>query len=71
MYIPEMPNRKSLIALMALGRLVDAKTINIKLLAVDDVKDISTFYEYYVLNTMSKPGNYTRDISFINEYREQ
>lgn len=32
-----MPNHKSLIALMALGRLVDAKTINIKLLAVDDV----------------------------------
>ncbi|NOR74341.1 MAG: family 78 glycoside hydrolase catalytic domain [Draconibacterium sp.] len=67
-HIPELPSRKSPGALMALAGLADAKTVNDKLLTVDGVKDISTFYGYYVLNAMAKAGNYKDAMSFISEY---
>ena len=67
-HIPELPTRKSPGALMALAGLADAKTVNDKLLTVDGVKDISTFYGYYVLNAMAKAGNYNQAMSFISEY---
>lgn len=67
-HTPALPTRKSPGALMALAGLADAKVVNDKLLVVDGVKDISTFYGYYVLNAMAKAGNYNEAISFINEY---
>jgi len=68
MHVPELPVRKSPGALMALAGLGDANTISNKLLLKDGVKDLSTFYGYYVLNAMAKAGNYTEAISFINQY---
>ena len=67
-HIPELPTRKSPGALMALAGLADAKTVNDELLTVDGVKDISTFYGYYVLNAMAKAGNYEEAMLFISEY---
>lgn len=68
MHTPELPTRKSPGALMALAGLADAKTVNDKLLTVDGVKDISTFYGYYVLNAMARAGNYQGALKFIAEY---
>ncbi len=67
-HTPELPTRKSPGALMVLAGLADAKTVNDELLTVDGVKDISTFYGYYVLNAMAKAGNYMDAMSFIREY---
>jgi hypothetical protein len=67
-HTPELPMRKSPGALMALAGLADAKMVNDELLTVDGVKDISTFYGYYVLNAMAKAGNYEEAMSFISEY---
>jgi alpha-L-rhamnosidase len=68
LHIPELPVRKSPGALMALAGLADSKTVNRELLVKDGVKDISTFYGYYVLNAMAMAGNYNEAMSFINEY---
>ena len=57
-HTPELPTRKSPGALMVLAGIADAKTVNDELLTVDGVKDISTFYGYYVLNAMAKAVNY-------------
>jgi alpha-L-rhamnosidase len=67
-HVPELPTRKSPGALMVLAGLADAKTVNDELLSVDGVKDLSTFYGYYVLNAMAKAGKYEEAISFIKEY---
>ncbi len=67
-YTPELPTRKSPGALMALAGLEDAKTVNDELLTVDGVKDLSTFYGYYVLNAMAKADNYQGAMDFIREY---
>lgn len=67
-HVPELPTRKSPGALMVLAGLADAKTVNDELLSVDGVKDISTFYGYYVLNAMAKAGKYKEAMSFISEY---
>ena len=67
-HTPELPTRKSPGALMALAGLADATKINNELLIKDGVKDISTFYGYYVLNAMAKAGNYKKAMSFISEY---
>jgi len=67
-YVPELPTRKSPGALMVLSGLADAKAVNDELLSVDGVKDISTFYGYYVLNAMAKTGKYEEAMSFIREY---
>lgn len=67
-HTPELPIRKSPGALMALAGLADATKINNELLIKDGVKDISTFYGYYVLNAMAKAGNYKEAMSFISEY---
>jgi len=68
LYTPDLPTRKSPGALMALAGLNDAKSVNDKLLVKGGVKDISTFYGYYVLNAMAMAGNYEGAISFISEY---
>ena len=67
-YQPELPLRKSPAALMALAGLSDAKTVNQQRLTKGGVKDISTFYGYYVLNAMAKAGDYEQAMSFISEY---
>jgi len=67
-HVPEMPARKSPGALMALAGLADANTISNELLLKDGVKDLSTFYGYYVLNALARAGNYQEAISFISEY---
>ena len=64
-HIPAMPVRKSPGALMALAGLADAQTVDNELLLKGGVKDISTFYGYYVLNAMAKAGNYKEAMSFI------
>ncbi len=68
LHTPELPIRKSPGALMALAGLADAKTVNKELLLKDGVKDISTFYGYYVLNAMAMAGNYNQAMAFISEY---
>jgi hypothetical protein len=65
---PKLPTRKSPGALMALAGLADAHIVNDELLVKGDVKDISTFYGYYVLNAMAMAGNYKQAMAFINEY---
>ena len=67
-HTPELPTRKSPGALMALAGLADATKINNELLIKDGVKDISTFYGYYVLSALAKAGNYKKAMSFISEY---
>lgn len=64
----KLPARKSPGALMVLAGLADAQTISNKLLLKDGVKDISTFYGYYVLNAMAKAGNFNEAMAFISEY---
>ncbi|HKK63845.1 MAG TPA: alpha-L-rhamnosidase C-terminal domain-containing protein, partial [Bacteroidales bacterium] len=64
----EIPTRKSPGALMVLAGIADAKTVNDQLLTEGGVKDMSTFYGYYVLNAMAKAGNIQGAMEFIDEY---
>lgn len=67
-YELDLPGRKSPGALMALAGIMDAESVNEELLVKDGVKDISTFYGYYVLNAMASAGNYQGAMDFISEY---
>ena len=67
-HVPEIPKRKSPGALMALAGYGDPKKINDELLVKDGVRDLSTFYGYYVLNAMARAENYQQAQDFIREY---
>lgn len=67
-YKHEFPKRKSPGALLAMAGILNPKVVNDDLLIKDGVKDISTFYGYYVLNAMAMGGNYQGAIDVIREY---
>lgn len=67
-YKHEFPKRKSPGALLAMAGMLDPKLVNDSLLIKDGVKDLSTFYGYYVLNAMAMGGNSGGAIDFIKEY---
>lgn len=67
-YKQEFPQRKSPGALLAIANILDSKIVNDNLLIKYGVKDISTFYGYYVLNAMAMGGNHQGAIDVIREY---
>lgn len=67
-YNIEIPSRKSPGALMVLAGIADAKTLSNDLLLKGGVKDLSTFYGFYVLNALAKAGNHNEAIDFIRDY---
>lgn len=67
-YKHEFPKRKAPGGLLAMAGIFDPKLINDELLIKDGVKDISTFYGYYVLNAMAMGGNYQGALDVIREY---
>ncbi len=67
-YKHEFTKRKSPGALLAMAGMLDPIVVNDDLLAKDGVKDISTFYGYYVLNAMAMGGNHQGAIDVIREY---
>ncbi len=67
-YKHEFPKRKAPGGLLAMAGIFDPKLINDELLIKDGVKDISTFYGYYVLNAMAMGGNYQGAIDVIRAY---
>lgn len=67
-YKHEFPKRKSPGALLAMAGILDPKVVNDDLLVKNGVKDISTFYGYYVLNAMAMGGNHQGAIDVIREY---
>ncbi len=67
-YKHTFPSRKSPGALLAMSGILDPKVVNDDLLVKDGVKDISTFYGYYVLNAMALGGNHQGAIDVIRKY---
>ncbi len=67
-YQPPMPSRKSPAALMALSGLADPEAVSQDILLSDGVRDLSTFYGFYVLNALATSKDYQAGIDFISEY---
>jgi hypothetical protein len=67
-YIPDAANSKQAAALMVLAELADANEMNRKVMAVDGVKRMSTFYGYYVLQARAKAGDYQGCLDCIRRY---
>ena len=67
-YKHEFPKRKSPAALLAMADILDSKVVNDDLLVTGGLKDISTFYGYYVLNAMAMAGNHQGAIDVIRDY---
>ena len=65
---PDSASRKAAGALMALSGLEDPVEINEKLLSINQLNDISTFYGYYVLDAMALAGNYDGALNIIRNY---
>jgi alpha-L-rhamnosidase len=55
-------------ALLALAGMVDAKSVNEKILAADPYRGLSTFYGYYVLQARALAGDYQGTIDLIRTY---
>ncbi len=67
-HIPDPNGNKSGGALMALSGLVDAEEMNNKLLAVDPLAGVSTFYGFYVLQARAMAGDYKGAMDVIRNY---
>jgi len=66
-HIPNMAGSKQAAALLAMADLSSSKEAN-KVLLKDGVKNMSTFYGYYMLIAKAKAGNYQGALDDIREY---
>lgn len=67
-YVPEPNQSKQAAALMSIADLWPAQKANTEVIAKDGVKDFSTFYGYYMLQSMAKAGDYQGAIDAIRTY---
>lgn len=67
-YIPAAKESKQAAALLALSGLVPADKMNKEVIAVDGVKNYSTFYGYYMLQAKAKAGDYVGAMNDIRTY---
>ena len=67
-HIPDPNGNKSGGALMALSGLADPDEMNAKLLSVEPLSGVSTFYGFYVLQARSMAGDYLGSLEVIRNY---
>ncbi len=67
-HVPDPGDSKQAAALMVLAGLGDAKELNDKVMAVDGVERMSTFYGYYVLEARAKAGDTQGCLDCIRDY---
>jgi len=67
-YVPEMAGTKQDAALLTMAGLISPEIANEKVLAMDGVKRMSTFYGYYMLIARAMAGDYQGAIDNIREY---
>lgn len=67
-YIPAHANSKQAAALLGLTGLGDAQQMDSEVISVGGAKNFSTFYGYYMLQTMAKAENYQAAIDIIRNY---
>jgi hypothetical protein len=67
-HIPEMAGSKQAAALLSLSGLVTPEKANTKVLALDGVHKMSTFYGYYMLKARAQAGDYQGAIDNIRQY---
>ncbi|WP_299665989.1 hypothetical protein [uncultured Polaribacter sp.] len=67
-HTPEGNTSKQAASLMVLADLAKAKKTNTEILRKDGVKNMSTFYGYYILEAMAKADDYQGGIDVISEY---
>jgi alpha-L-rhamnosidase len=67
-YVPDVNSSKQAAALLALSGLVSAEKANREIIAVDSVKNFSTFFGYYMLQAMAKANDYDGAINAIRNY---
>jgi len=66
-HVPGMAGSKQASALLTIADLVSPKEAN-KVLSQDGVKNMSTFYGYYMLDAKAKAGNFQGALDDIREY---
>ncbi len=67
-HVPKMADSKQAAALLGMADLVSPKISNKKMLMQNGVKNMSTFFGYYMLITRAKAGDYQGAIDNIREY---
>ncbi|HWS00185.1 MAG TPA: hypothetical protein VN249_06180 [Prolixibacteraceae bacterium] len=67
-HLPGMAGSKQAAALLSLSGLVPADKANAEVLARDNVRNMSTFYGYYMLRARAKAGDYQGAIDNIRQY---
>ena len=67
-HVPETSGRKSPAALNVLAGLRDANVVADKVLKVGGPKDVSTFYGFYVLQSLAQSGDTDTALDFISQY---
>lgn len=67
-YVPDANNSKQAAALMALSGLAPAVKMNKEIIAVDGVKNYSTFYGYYMLQAKALAGDQAGAMADIKTY---
>jgi hypothetical protein len=67
-YIPDANNSKQAAALMALSGLAPAEKMNKEIIAVNGVKNYSTFYGYYMLQAKAMAGDQAGALADIRTY---
>ena len=67
-YHPDPNRSKQAASLMALTGIMDPKKANQEIISVGGVRDFSTFYGYYMLESKAKAGDYLGAIDNIRTY---
>ena len=67
-YVPPHNNSKQAASLLALAGLLDSKEAYSQVVGVDGAKNFSTFYGYYMLESMAKAGRYQEAMDIISTY---
>ncbi len=67
-HIPDPKGNKSGGALMALSGLADADEMNDRLLSLEPLSGVSTFYGFYVLQARAMAGDYQGSLEVIRNY---
>ena len=65
---PEGNTSKQAASLMVLADISKAKKTNKEILSKDGVKNMSTFYGYYILEAMAKANDYDNALNVIRDY---
>jgi len=67
-HAPEASGRKSPAALLALAGMRDARGVADTVLKTDGLRDMSTFYGYYVLQALARSGDVDAALEIISTY---